>query len=191
MITCKINFNPIIKIDDEQFYQLCRHNPEINFERNQKGEILIMSPTGGETGNRNAELIVQFGIWNRRQKLGKIFDSSTCFRLPLGSNRSPDLAFIYQERWDKLSKKDREKFPPIAPDFVLELLSPSDNLEETQAKMREYIDNGVKLGWLINRVQQQVEIYCLGKEKQVLINPEFLENQEILPKFNLDLSLIW
>ncbi len=191
MITCKIDFNPIIKIDDEQFYQLCRHNPEISLERNQKGEILIMSPTGGETGNRNAELIVQFGIWNRQKKLGKIFDSSTCFRLPLGSNRSPDVAFIYQERWDKLSEQEKIKFPPIAPDFVLELLSPSDNLADTQKKMEEYIENGVKLGWLINPTQKQVEIYLQGKEKQVLINPKILENQEILPEFKLDFSLIW
>ncbi len=191
MITCKINLNPIIKIDDEQFYQLCRHNRDLNFERNQKGEILIMSPTGGETGNRNAELIADFVNWNRQKKLGKIFDSSTCFRLPLGGNRSPDVAFIYQERWDKLSEQEKIKFPPIAPDFVLELLSPSDNLADTQKKMEEYIDNEVKLGWLINPTQKQVEIYRRGKEKQVLINPEFLENQEILPEFKLDLSLIW
>jgi Uma2 family endonuclease len=166
-----INFDAIAKIDDEQFSQLCRYNPELSLERNQKGEIIIMSPTGGETGKKNAELMIDFGLWNRRQKSGQIFDSSTCFKLPLGSNRSPDVAYIRQERWDQLTQDERESFPPIAPDFVLELMSKTDSLKRLQEKMQEYIDNGVKLGWLINPEKKQVEIYRQGQEKEVLDNP--------------------
>jgi len=186
-----INFDAITKINDEQFYQLCRYNPELNLERNQKGEIIIMSPTGGETGIYNAELIVEFGIWNRQHKLGVIFDSSTCFKLPKGSNRSPDVAFIKQERWDKLSDEEKSKFSPIAPDFVLELMSKTDSLKDTQAKMQEYMDNGVQLGWLINPDKKQVEIYRQGQEKEVLDHPQTISGEDVLPYFLLDLSLIW
>jgi Uma2 family endonuclease len=186
-----INFDGITKIDDEQFSQLCRYNPELSLERNQKGEIIIMSPTGGETGKKNAELMIDFGLWNRRQKSGQIFDSSTCFKLPLGSNRSPDVAYIRQERWDQLTQDERESFPPIAPDFVLELMSKTDSLKRLQEKMQEYIDNGVKLGWLINPEKKQVEIYRQGQEKEVLDNPLTLSGEDILPEFILDLALIW
>ncbi len=191
MNTYTINFDVIAKIDDQQFYQLCYHNPELKLERNQKGEIVIMSPTGGETGQKNAQLIVDFGIWNRQKKLGQIFDSSTCFKLPLGSYRSPDVAYIRQERWDKLSQEEKEAFPPIAPDFVLELRSKTDSLKQLQEKMEEYMDNGVKLGWLINPEKKQVEIYRQGQEKEVLENPLTLSGEEILPEFILDLSIIW
>ena len=186
-----INFDAIAKIDDEQFSQLCRYNPELSLEQNQKGEIIIMSPTGGETGKKNAELMIDFGLWNRRQKSGQIFDSSTCFKLPLGSNRSPDVAYIRQERWDQLTQDERESFPPIAPDFVLELMSKTDSLKRLQEKMQEYIDNGVKLGWLINPEKKQVEIYRQGQEKEVLDNPLTLSGEDILPEFILDLALIW
>lgn len=186
-----LNLDVISKINDEKFYQLCRHNPELNLERNQKGEIIIMSPTGGETGKKNAELIIDFGMWNRQYKLGVIFDSSTCFKLPKGSNRSPDVAYLKKERWNKLTEEEKTKFPPIAPDFVLELMSKTDSLKDTQEKMAEYMDNGVKLGWLINPEQKQVEIYRQGKEKEVLDNPKILSGEEILPEFNLDLTEIW
>jgi Uma2 family endonuclease len=186
-----INFDAIAKIDDEQFSQLCRYNPELSLERNRKGEIIIMSPTGGETGKKNAELMIDFGLWNRRQKSGQIFDSSTCFKLPLGSNRSPDVAYIQQERWDQLTQDERESFPPIAPDFVLELMAKTDSLKRLQEKMQEYIDNGVKLGWLINPEKKQVEIYRQGQEKEVLDNPLTLSGEDILPEFILDLALIW
>jgi Uma2 family endonuclease len=186
-----INFDVITKINDEQFYQLCRYNPELNLERNAKGEIIIMSPTGGETGKLNSELNVDLGIWNRQHKLGVIFDSSTCFKLPKGSNRSPDAAFIKQERWDKLTDQEKTKFPPIAPDFALELMSPSDSLKDTQEKMQEYMDNGVRLGWLINPEKKQVEIYRQGQEKEVLDHPQTISGEEILPEFILDLTLIW
>ena len=186
-----IKLEPIVQLDQDKFYQLCRQNPDIKLESNSRGAIIIMSPTGGETGNRNAEIITDFSIWNRQAKLGKIFDSSTCFRLPNGANRSPDVCWIKQEKWDKLSASEKEKFPPITPDFVLELMSPSDSLKETQDKMEEYRENGVKLGWLINPKKRTVEIYRPGQEKEIRENPGSLSGEDLLPGFVLDLEVIW
>lgn len=191
MTAITFNLNAIVQLSDDQFYQLCRQNPEVKFERNSQGEIIIMPPTGGETGNHNSEINADFVIWNRQTKLGVCFDSSTCFKLPNGANRSPDVAWIRQERWDALSTTQKEKFPPIAPDFVLELMSPSDSLEETQAKMREYIDNQVKLGWLINRKARQVEIYRQNQAVEILQSPTELSGEDILPDFVLNLQIIW
>ncbi len=191
MINYALNLDVMGKVTDEIFYKLCRNNPDIKFERNSKGEIIIMSPTGGETGNINAELLIEFGFWNRQYKLAKLFDSSTCFKLPNGANRSPDIAWIKQERWDTLTPEEREKFPPICPDFILELLSPSDSLKDTQKKMEEYQDNGVKLGWLINRKKKQVEIYRLNQIKEILTYPQTLSGENILPNFTLNLQIIW
>ncbi|MBD1857057.1 Uma2 family endonuclease [Leptolyngbya boryana CZ1] len=191
MILSTLDLKPIIDLTDEQFYQLCRANPDLKFERNTDGKITIMSPTGGETGNRNFEIGTEFGIWNRQAKLGVCFDSSTCFKLPNGANRSPDVAWIAQDRWDTLTPQQKEIFPPIAPDFVLELMSPTDALEATQAKLREYLENGVKLGWLINRKTRRVEIYRLGQPVEVLDNPPQLFGEDVLPGFVLDLAIVW
>ncbi|MCU0532709.1 MAG: Uma2 family endonuclease [Hydrococcus sp. Prado102] len=185
-----IDFEPICKITDEQFYQLCRQNPETKFERNAKGEIIIMSPTGGETGKLNFNLALKLGIWNEQTQLGVCFDSSTCFKLPNGANRSPDVSWIKQKRWDALSPEQKEKFPPIAPDFVLELVSPS-GLKDIQDKMQEYIDNGVKLGWLINPKKRQVEIYRQGQSVEILDSPTNLSGEGVLLGFILDLQSIW
>jgi Uma2 family endonuclease len=191
MLAVTINFNAIAQITDDQFYQLCRQNPELKFERNAQGEITVMSPTGGETGNSNFEIATDFGIWNRRTKLGVCFDSSTCFKLPNGANRSPDVSWIKQERWDALTPEEKQKFPPIAPDFVLELMSPTDSLKDTQDKMQEYMDNQVKLGWLIDRKTRQVEIYRQEQEKEILECPTELSGEDILPDFVLNLQTIW
>lgn len=179
------------QLTDDQFYDLCRANPDLRIERNANGELVFMPPTGGETGSRNSEINADFVIWNRQTQLGKVFDSSTCFRLPNGSDRSPDVAWVQQARWDALTPAQKEKFPPIAPDFVLELMSPSDALDATQAKLQEYIDHGVKLGWLINRRDQQVEIYRPGLPKAMLEAPSRLSGEEILPGFVLDLQWFW
>ncbi|NEQ83010.1 MAG: Uma2 family endonuclease [Moorea sp. SIO2I5] len=191
MTAFTVNFNSILELTDDQFYQLCRNNPEIKFERNAKGEVIIMSPTGGETGNRNSEINADFVIWNRRTKLGKVFDSSTCFKLPNGADRSPDVAWIKQQRWDALKPEQRQKFPPICPDFVLELMSPTDRLTVTQAKMEEYLKNGVRLGWLINPQSRQVEIYRPGQVVEVLESPKTLSGEEVLPGFVLNLHYLW
>jgi Uma2 family endonuclease len=191
MTAITINLNPIVRFTDDQFYQLCRENPDVKFERNAKGELLVMSPTGGETGRSNFEIGIDFGVWNRQNKLGVCFDSSTCFKLPNGANRSPDVAWIKKERWDNLTLEEKTKFPPIAPDFVLELMSPTDSLQETQNKMQEYMENGVKLGWLINPKTQQVEIYRLGKPVEILAEPLELSGEDILPGFILNMAIVW
>ena len=181
----------LLNLTDEQFYELCRTNPEIKFERTPGGSLLIMAPTGGETGNRNSEINAELVLWNRQNQLGKVFDSSTCFKLPEGGDRSPDLAWIRQDRWDALTPNQKEKFPPIAPDFVMELMSPSDGLAESQAKMQEYWQGGVRLGWLINRKQRQVWIYRLNAEPEKLDNPGILSGEDVLPGFQLNMALVW
>ena len=191
MIAATINFNAIAKITDDQFYQLCRENPDVKFERNAQGEIIVMSPTGGETGSYNSEINADFVIWNRQTKLGVCFDSSTCFKLPSGANRSPDVSWIKQSRWDTLTLEQKQKFPPISPDFVLELMSPTDSLKDTQDKMQEYMNNQVKLGWLINRKTRRVEVYRQGQEVEVLESPTQLSGEDILPGFVLNLRSLW
>jgi Uma2 family endonuclease len=178
-------------MQDDQFYELCRTNPDIKFERNSRGDLVIMSPTGGETGNRNIEVSVDFGNWNRQAKLGKLFDSSTGFKLPGGGTRSPDIAWVRQDRWDALTAEQKEKFPPIAPDFILELMSPSDSLSDLQAKMREYLDSGVRLGWLIDRLSRQVEIYRQGEAVETVENPVTLSGEAVLPGFELEMAIVW
>ena len=187
MTAITIKFNNILRLTDDQFNQLCRDNPEIKFERNIRGEITIMSPTGGEIGKQNASIIADFVIWNRQTKLGIVFDSSTCFKLPNNSNRSPDVSWVKLERWNQLTPQQREKNPPIAPDFVLELMSPSDSLKDVQNKMLEYMDGGVKLGWLIDNKNHRVEIYRQGKEVEILDFPTNLLGEDVLPGLILEL----
>jgi Uma2 family endonuclease len=191
MTAITINLNNVVKMTDDQFYQLCQDNPELKLERNQWGELIVMSPTGGETGKRNAKMTARFVLWNEQTELGEVFDSSTCFKLPNGPDRSPDVSWIQVERWNALTASQREKFPPIAPDFVLELMSPSDSLSETQAKMQEYMAAKVKLGWLIDRKNRRVEIYRLGQEVEVLDFPATLSGEDVLPGFVLDMRLVW
>jgi Uma2 family endonuclease len=186
-----IDFSPLLQMSDEQFYQLCRSNPDLKFERNAQGELVIMSPTGGVTGNRNFEIGLDFGIWNRREKLGLCFDSSTCFKLPNGADRSPDVAWITNDRWNALTLEQQGKFPPIAPDFVLELMSPTDSLTQTQAKLQEYMANGVQLGWLLYRKNRHVEIYRPNQLVEVLQNPTMLFGEAVLPGFELDMAIVW
>jgi Uma2 family endonuclease len=186
-----VKLRPVIKMTDDQFFEFCQINGDLRIERTAIGDIIIMPPTGGETGNYNAELTIELGTWNRRKKLGVVFDSNTGFKLPIGSNRSPDVSWIQLDKWNQLTPEQKQKFPPIAPDFVIELMSPTDNLKETQAKMQEYMDSGVRLGWLIYRLEKRVEIYRQGQDKEVLINPQFLSGEDVLPQFVLDLSLVW
>jgi Uma2 family endonuclease len=136
-------------------------------------------------------MATDFVIWNRRARLGVVFDSSTGFKLPNGADRSPDVAWIQQDRWDALTTDQKEKFPPIAPDFVLELMSPTDSLAATQAKMREYLESGVRLGWLIDRKQRYVEIYRFAKPVESLQVPVSLSGEAVLPGFVLTLDLVW
>lgn len=192
MTAFTINLNPIISLSDEQFYQLCQQNPELKFERNIKGDLIIMPPTGGETGNRNGRVIQQLFNWSDiNNGRGIAFDSSTGFKLPNGADRSPDAAWVRLERWNSLTAEQKEKFPPLCPNFVIEMLSASDNLNTLQKKMQEYIENGTQLGWLINRKNRQVEIYRPGVDVEVLENPTEISGEPVLSGFILNLERIW
>lgn len=188
MTAYRIDINSVIQMTDNQFYRLCRANPELRFERNPRGDLIIMSPTGGETGNYNFEVVVDLGIWNRQAQRGKAFDSSTGFKLPNGANRSPDVAWIQNDRWEALTPEQQQKFPPICPDFVIEIRSPSDDLSSLQEKMREYIENGTQLGWLIDRPDRQVEVYRSGQPVEILEAPTSLSGESVLPGFVLPLT---
>jgi Uma2 family endonuclease len=186
-----VNLSSIIDMTDEQFYQLCCNNRELRFERNAKGELIIMPPTGGGTGKRNFDINVELGNWNRQEQLGVCFDSSTGFKLPNGADRSPDAAWIPVEKWNNFTLQQQERFLPLCPDFVIELRSPSDELKTVRDKMQEYINNGTRLGWLLNPQDRQVEIYRQGQAKEVLNNPESLSGEDVLPGFILNLAFIW
>lgn len=187
-----LNLKPLANpITVEHFEQLCQLNPNLRLETNRKGELIIMSPSEFETGKNNADLLVQFGIWNRQYKLGIVCDSSTGFILPNGAIRSPDVSWIAKERVAKFSKEEKAKFLPLTPDFALELMSPSDRLQDIQAKMQEYKDNGVKLGWLINPQQQQVEIFQIAQPIKVIDRPSTLLGEEVLPDLIIELDFIW
>ncbi len=186
-----ISLEPIFELTDEKLFQLCQQNRDLRFERGAQGDITIMAPEGSDTGMRSIEFGADLVIWNRRKKLGVAFGSSTGFILPNGAMRSPDVAWITKERWEALTIEQQSRFAPICPDFVIELMSPSDSLAQTQAKMQEYQDNGARLGWLINRRDRQVEIYRIGQPVEVLDFPKILLGEEVLPEFVLDLTLIW
>jgi Uma2 family endonuclease len=180
-----------LKLTDEQFYQLCIANPEQPLELTEEGLLVFMSPVGGESGKRESALQINVGIWNLRTKLGEVFSSSTVFKLPDRSQKSPDLAWIRLDRWEALTQEERDQFPPIAPDFVIELRSRTDSLSDLQTKMEKYRDNGVRLGWLLNPQDRQVEIYRLDREVEVLQSPDSLSGENILPDFTLELNQIW
>ncbi|BAS59436.1 hypothetical protein NIES2135_10360 [Leptolyngbya boryana NIES-2135] len=177
-----------VHLTDEQFYQLCINNPEWNIEQNAKGALIVMPPVGGESGEREADYIIDLGNWNRQTQLGKVFSSSTIFRLPNGGSRSPDAAWVELSRWQALTPEQRKKFPPIAPDFVIELRSATDNLTTLQEKMQEYLESGVRLSWLLNPQNQQVEIYRQGQEKEVRSLPTLLSGETVLPGFELQVD---
>lgn len=180
-----------LKLTDEEFTAVVAANKDLRLELSAEGELVIMSPTGGETGNRNFEIYIDLGIWNRQHNLGKAFDSSTGFKLPNGATRSPDTAWIKIERWDNLTPQQRKKFLPLCPDFAVELVSETDDLADTQGKMREYIANGLQLGWLINPHDQKVEIYRPDQAPEVLQSPTSLSGEDVLPGFILNLQTIW
>lgn len=179
------------RLSDEQFYQLCMANPEQPLELTPQGVLIVMSPVGGESGKREASLIARLYAWNETTGLGEVFSSSTIFKLPLGGQRSPDVAWIELSRWNALTVEQKQKFPPIAPDFVIELRSPSDKLSDLQEKMQEYRDNGVRLGWLINPQDREVEIYREVREVEIMRSPTQISNEDVLPGFILNLNGIW
>jgi Uma2 family endonuclease len=178
-----------VALSDDQFYQLCQDNENWQLERMAQGELIIMPPVGGLSGNRESNLIGELWLWNRQTKLGKVFSSSTIFTLPNGAKRSPDVAWVKSDRWESLTLEEQEKFPPLCPDFVIELRSRTDSLSQLQEKMQEYLNSGLQLGWLINPQEQQVEIYRPNQAIEIVQLPTILSGEKVLPEFILDISL--
>ena len=191
MTTTLLNLEPILTLTRHQFYALCAANPDAKLERNANGVLIVMSPTGGETGAWNSEINTDVCSWNRRSKKGKVFDSSTGFSLPNEADRSPDLARITLEKWEALSPEERQGFLPLCPDFVVELLSPSDSWKQGMLKMEEYRENGCRLGWLIDPRKKRVAIYRSHQAVEILENPSTLSGEDVLEGFTLNLGEIF
>lgn len=179
------------RLTEEQFVQLCQENRDLRFELTADKELVIMAPTGSETGRRSGELFYSLTVWAKKDGTGLSFDSSTGFTLPNGAIRSPDASWVSRERWQALTSEQRRGFAPLCPDFVLELRSPTDQLSPLQEKMQEYIDNGARLGWLIDPAQKRVYIYRPNQPIEQLDNPSSLSGELLLTGFVLDLNAIW
>ena len=179
------------RLTEEQFVQLCQENRDLRFELTADKELVIMAPTGSETGRRSGELFYSLTVWAKKDGAGLSFDSSTGFRLPNGAIRSPDASWVRRERWQALTPEQQRGFAPLCPDFVLELRSPTDQLSPLHEKMQEYIANGARLGWLIDPPQKRVSIYRPDQAVEQLGTPSSLSGEPILPGFVLDLNEIW
>ena len=185
-----MRLKPVLELDADTFFHLAQLNRDLRLELSAEGDLIVMPPAGGNTGNRNAELTFQFALWNRQERRGKVFDSSTGFRLPSGAVRSPDVSWVSKERLDKLTNAQMDKFPPLCPEFVLELRSPTDRLEVVKEKMQEYMENGAELGWLIDPQEGRVYIYT-SEGVEELEQPEKVEGTGVLAGFVLELEEIW
>lgn len=191
MNTRLINLPETLTITQEQFKKIATANRDLRLEKNAQGQLIIMPPTGGSTGKRNFYLAGQLFVWNERSQLGVAFDSSTAFHLPNGANRSPDVAWIRKEKWEQLTPDQQDDFAPICPDFVIELRSKTDSLKPLREKMQEYVENGLKLGWLIDPKGKTVEIYRRNREVEILKHPISLSGENILPHFVMDLQKVF
>ncbi|MCL1475283.1 Uma2 family endonuclease [Argonema antarcticum] len=181
-----------MQMTDDQFFEFCQINRDLRIERNKSGELVIMPPTGSETGNREFNILGQLWVWSEQDGTGLAFSPSTGFKLSTGAERSPDASWIKLERWNALSAEQKQKFAPICPDFVIELRSASDNLKPLQEKMEEYMrEPGIQLGWLIDRKNRRVYIYRPGQEVECLENPATVSGEFVLPGFILNMSKIW
>ncbi|MEP7342220.1 MAG: Uma2 family endonuclease [Acidobacteriota bacterium] len=180
-----------LKSTEDVFYELCKQIPNLRLERTAEGEVVVLPPTGGETGSRNDEIIRQLSNWRKEDGTGKSFESSTGFKLPNGADRSPDASWVEKARLAQLSLEEKKKFLPLCPDFAIELRSPSDGLETVKAKMDEYIACGLRLGWLIDPEEKAVYVYRLGEPVQKLENANEISADPELPGFVLDLREVW
>lgn len=179
-------------LTDAAFYEFCQRNKDFRFEMDKRGNLIIMPPTFLETSRKNARINVKLGVWAEKDNSGIAFESDGMFILPNGAKRAPDAFWILKERYFALSQAEREeKFARICPDFVVELRSKSDNLRKMQAKMREYIENGARLGWLIDSFEKRVHVYRGDKTITVLENPKLVSGENVLNGFELDLTEIW
>jgi len=186
-----LHLAPVIEMSDRQFFAFCQLNRDLRIERTSQGDLVLMPPTGGETGRINFELTGLFRHWVHADGTGVGFDSSTGFTLPNGAKRSPDLAWVKRSRWEVLTRQQREEFPPLCPDFVVEIRSRSDTLANVQAKMQEYLDNGAQLGWLIDPAEKKVYIYRPQAPVVCLDNPPTVSGDPVLPGFRLELGPVW
>lgn len=186
-----LHLRPVFDWTEDEFFEFAQLNRDLRLELDAQGELIVMPPTGGQTGDRNAELTMQLRQWAKRDGTGTTFDSSTGFRLPNKAVRSPDAAWVKREQLDKLTTGERQKFIPLCPAFVIELRSPTDKLRTVQAKMREYIANGAQLGWLIDPQQHRVYIYRPDAPVEELNQPETISGETVLSGFTLDLREIW
>jgi Uma2 family endonuclease len=191
-LTLELPTTTLLHVTPEQFEALAAANPDLRLECTARGELIVNPPTGGESGQRNSSLTGKLDLWDEtNEELGVVFDSSTGFILPNGATRSPDASWVRRERWDALTSEQRRGFVPLCPDFVVELRSATDSLAKLQEKMQEYLDNGARLGWLIDPQNQRVEIYRPGQEIEVLEHPTELSGEDVLPGFVLNLRRIW
>src|SRR5437667_2311475 len=156
------------RMNDDEYFHFCQLNRDLRVERTSEGDIIVLAPTGGKGGIQNAKLILAFGKWAELNQSGQFFDSSTEFILPNRAGRAPDLSWVRNERWNALTEKEQEQFPPLCPDFVVELRSKTDRLKTLQAKMEEYIANGAQLGWLIDPIARKVHIYRVAMAAEIL-----------------------
>jgi Uma2 family endonuclease len=179
------------KLTEEQFIRLCQENPDLQIELTARGELVIMPPTGLESGRRNIRIARRLDTWTETDGTGVAFDSSTLFTLPNGAKRSPDASWVRQERWEALSAEQRKGFGLLCPDFVVELRSPTDRLKDLQEKMQEYIANGAQLGWLIDPWEKRVYIYRPNQPLEVLDDPATLSGESVLPEFVLHVRELW
>lgn len=175
------------RVTDDEFFEFCMLNRDWRIEMSKEGEMIIMMPTGSEGGHRNYLLTVRIGIWAEADGTGVGFDSSSGFKLPNGAKRAPDFAWILRERWEAIPKKQRKKFAPICPDFVVELRSETDHLETVKAKMEEYLANGAQLGWLLDPLEKKVYVYRPNTRLKVLHNPTTISGEPLLKGLTLKL----
>jgi Uma2 family endonuclease len=186
-----LRVRPERRLSDEQLFELCVQNRRLRIERTADGELLIKSPTGSETGHLNFQIATQLGAWVNGKGGGVGFDSSTGFVLPNGAERSPDAAWISSERWAAISPAERKRFAPLCPDFVIELLSPSDKASDVHTTLREYLANGARLGWVVDPEARRVHVYRANGSVDVLENPARVGGETVLPGFELDLTRVW
>jgi Uma2 family endonuclease len=179
------------KMSDDEFYDFCMANKDLNLELTSEGDLIVMPPTGMKSGNRNFKLTAAFGLWAEKDGTGLGFDSSALFSLPNGAKRSPDLTWVKKEKWEALTEKEQERFSPLCPDFVVELRSPSDSLKRLRKKMEEYVANGAQLGWLIDPFERKIHVYRPGAAVEILEDPETVSGEPLLRGFTLDLRTLW
>jgi Uma2 family endonuclease len=189
--TVRLRLRPVVELTEDAFFDLCQLNRKLRLERTAQGEILIMPPSGGETGASSAKITARLEAWAEKDGSGIVFDSSTGFTLPDGATRSPDAAWVSRSRLAALTREQKKRFLPLSPDFVVELRSPSDRLVSQQEKMEEYIANGTRLGWLIDTAEQRVHVYRADADVECIEKPAMLSGDPVLPGFTLDLSPVW